>query len=220
MIHIEEPESNCKSCDFQTTTDQQLRKHFTLKHTLKGLKEDEEVSCRNCGDSFIGKINLMIQRKQAHSSTVAYCENYKENRCSFSSDKCYWNHTEKVALTDGMVCCYTCEETFESKNKMMIHRKNKHEALVRVCENFKDNNCKRQNNFCWFIHKDEEIITESILLMIEDDLSWKTTYDGRRLMMEDKDGSTRESSWRKRRPRKERGRRRIRRKKTSSPYLR
>ena len=153
MIHIEDKEFNCNSCDFQTTTDQQLKKHFTLKHTLKALKEDEEIRCRNCGESFIGKRNLLVHRKQAHMSTVAYCKNFKENRCTFSSDKCYWNHTEKVESTDGKICCYTCDEAFESKDKMMIHRKNKHETLVRICEKFKENNCKLQNKFCWFIHK-------------------------------------------------------------------
>ena len=67
-----------------------------------------------------------------------------------------------MVLTDGMVCCYTCDETFETKNEMLNHRKNKHESLVRICDNFKDNNCRRQNKFCWFIHKDEEIDTESM----------------------------------------------------------
>ena len=44
----------------------------------------------------------------------------------------------------------------------MKHRKYKHEPLVRTCSNFLQNKCERQNNTCWFIHKDEAMDTDSM----------------------------------------------------------
>ena len=129
--HVEEKEFNCMGCDFQTTTEVQLKKHFTLKHTLQGLKQDEEIICRICGDSFIGKRNLMIHRKQDHRASVAKCKNYNDMKCTFSSEKCWWIHTE-VDQTDNDISCFTCDKKFESKDKMMIHRKNEHETLQQL----------------------------------------------------------------------------------------
>ena len=162
-LHVQENKSdeefNCRECCFQATTDSQLKKHFVLKHTLKGLKADDEIRCKNCGESFIGKRNLMVHRKQKHKSTVAVCNNYLAGKCPFSPETCWWNHTKNSELKDDTVVCFTCDETFVSKNDMMKHRKCEHEAMVRPCSNFLKNNCQRQDNTCWFIHKDEAMDT-------------------------------------------------------------
>ena len=157
--HVEEhtdEEFNCKKCDFQATTEYQLKKHFSLKHTLQGVKEDEEIRCKNCGEQVIGKRNLMVHRKQQHRNTVATCKNYLEGKCPRSPENCWWNHQNVPEKKDDTVCCYTCDETFKSKNEMMEHRKSMHEKLVKTCYNFLQNNCKRQNILCWFKHKSEE----------------------------------------------------------------
>ena len=159
--HIEEKEFNCMGCDFQTTTEHQLKKHFTLKHTLQGLKQDEEIRCRICGDSFKGKRSLMIHRKNEHRGSVAKCKNYQDANCPFSSEKCWWIHTE-VGQIDKDVACFTCDKKFENKDKMMIYRKSEHKALVRICNQFKKNKCKLQNKVCWFLHKNEVMDTEVI----------------------------------------------------------
>ena len=136
-----------------------------LKHTLQGMREDEEIKCRNCGEKFFGKSNLMIHRKQTHINTVADCKNNQEGKCLFTSDKCWWNHnknSDSISKRDSKMNCYVCSKTFETKSEMMIHRKIKHADLVKVCHNFKKNNCKLQNKFCWFLHKDEEdIVTDT-----------------------------------------------------------
>ena len=161
--NVTEDEFNCKSCDFQTTSEHHLKKHFTLKHTLKVLKPDEEIRCRNCGETFLWKNNLMKHRKVSHANFVANCKNYQEEKCPFSSEKCWWNHNLKLELENkaAAVVCYVCDEKFESKSELMFHRKNKHEERVRACIRFLEKNCRLQDSFCWFLHKEVAMETDS-----------------------------------------------------------
>ena len=59
------------------------------------------------------------------------------------------------------VICYICDEQFKTKSDLMIHRKNKHGNMVRVCLKFLENNCRRQDTFCWFSHKEVAMETDS-----------------------------------------------------------
>ena len=45
---------------------------------------------------------------------------------------------------------------------MMIHRKNKHRDLVRSCNSYLENNCKFQNNSCWFLHDEEAMDVDDL----------------------------------------------------------
>ena len=155
-----EEEFNCKSCDFQTTTETQMKKHFTLKHTLQGLQNNAEIRCRVCGESFVGKRNFMIHRKQSHNSKVANCKNFIEGKCPFTKENCWWNHREESSERKDQIVCYICDKIFESKNDMMIHRKNKHESIVENCNKFAKNSCRLQNQYCWFLHKEEAMDIE------------------------------------------------------------
>ena len=54
------------------------------------------------------------------------------------------------------IICYICDNRFESKMEMMIHRKTNHKELVRGCTNFAKNNCMFQGQSCWYLHEEEE----------------------------------------------------------------
>ena len=162
VVEQADKEFNCKKCDFQATTENQLKKHFTLKHTLKGVPEDEEIRCRICGEQEVGKRNLMVHRKQKHRNSVAPCQNYSKGKCPFSPESCWWIHEEISEKRDETVSCYTCDDTFKSKNEMMKHRKSMHEDFVKPCNRFLRNECQRQDKFCWFIHKEEGMETDNL----------------------------------------------------------
>ena len=83
-------EYNCTECFFQGSSADELKTHITIKHTIQG-----GFKCRNCGDSFRFKPNLMDHRKSEHSSTVAPCRNNLRGACSYTSNMCWWNHTHK-----------------------------------------------------------------------------------------------------------------------------
>ena len=103
----------------------------------------------------------MIHRKQKHKNKVADCKNYQEGKCLFTEEKCYWNHSHEDKEISDQVKCFIRGENFKSKNEMMIHRKNRHERMVGICRKFDVNNCRLQKQFCWFVHKDEEMEIDS-----------------------------------------------------------
>ena len=111
-----------------------------------------ELSCRNCGEKFQSKRSLLDHRKHSHFNTVAFCRNYQEGKCPFTSEMCWWNHRELSDARSDVVGCYICNETFENKSEMMLHRKIMHPNHVRACQNFMKNNCRLQSKYCWFSH--------------------------------------------------------------------
>ena len=105
-------------------------------------------------------MNLLSHRKSKHAETVAVCRKYLEGKCHFSSEKCWWNHKQLDERKEDPVCCYICSETFETKTKMMIHRKSNHKELVSKCNNFAQNKCMFADKACWFIHEDDNMDIE------------------------------------------------------------
>ena len=163
LVHEEkskDSEFNCTGCDYQGTEERQLQKHIYLKHTLEGRLQENKFVCNNCGDKFPGKMNLLSHRKSRHGETVAVCRKYLEGRCHFSSEKCWWNHKDKDQTKGTSVSCYVCSEMFETKTKMMVHRKSTHRELVSTCKNFLRNDCMFADKACWFLHEEEEMEIE------------------------------------------------------------
>ena len=88
------------------------------------------IKCKNCGEQFSSKWNLMYHRKSKHLNTVAFCRNNLGGNCPYSDDMCWWNHGERQ---EEKVSCYICNTTFETKAHIMIHRKEEHAETVRLC---------------------------------------------------------------------------------------
>ena len=163
LIHKKEEEFNCRECDFQTISNFLLDKHLSLKHTPHQEQSEEEIKCRNCGEKFSQRWKLMTHRKQNHINTVALCKNNLLKKCIFSAESCWWNHKEDKDELLENVGCFICDETFETKAIMMVHRKNKHKTFVRKCNNFLQNNCKFEDKSCWFMHDEVAIETDDTI---------------------------------------------------------
>ena len=149
-----ESQFNCPDCFFQGTRQMELNKHINLKHKSAG-RDDGTLNCRNCGESFSSKWNLMNHRKNKHAETVAYCRNNLEGKCTYADNMCWWSHDKKDI---GSNKCYFCSQTFESRMQLMNHRKKEHYQAVQHCNQFRQNNCRFKDTACWFKH---EIETES-----------------------------------------------------------
>ena len=143
-----EEEYNCMECDFQASQKTELNKHIQIKHTLH-----EGIKCRNCGVNFKRKPDLMVHRKVDHPHTVAPCRKGKD--CEFSADVCWWKHTTENE-NSSMIECYFCEMTFETKTKVMMHRKLEHSKTVKACTKFINLACNYTEDTCWFKHREKE----------------------------------------------------------------
>ena len=118
-----ETEYNCQDCDFQANTSHILRNHIIRKHTKTG-----HMKCFNCDFQYNNFKDLMTHRKQHHTDKTRICKNYSAGKCQFSDSACWWRHEEQAREV-----CKTCNQTFENKHHMMIHRKNAHRSLRRPC---------------------------------------------------------------------------------------
>ena len=179
-IHVIEEEHNCSQCGFQGTSKMEIKNHIIKKHMINCTQCDfycdnmkvfeahkqwihgkqDTFRCRICGENFESKPNLMKHRKAEHIKTVAYCKKKASGECFFS-DTCWWNHDtqlEKERKAEGTgFKCYTCNETFNQKANMMIHKKEQHRHLVRSCNLFIDNKCPHSDSVCWYLHENNSI---------------------------------------------------------------
>lgn len=108
---------------------------------------------------FVEKV-LMNHRKIKHIQTVANCAKKINGECRFSSQKCWWNHEFNLEIenkSEDQFKCFTCNETFSSKGKMMLHKKQKHRHLVRTCIDNIDKKCTLNDESCWFKHEEASL---------------------------------------------------------------
>ena len=144
-----EEEYNCNDCDYQGYDTEQLRKHTTLKHELRGRC----IECKYCGKLFQEKVEFMEHRKTEHPGTVALCRKNVEGICPYSTKACWWSHCQQNSNSIDNIECYICSKTFTMRSDMMRHRKLNHSKVVRQCEMFKRNNCRFKSDSCWFLHE-------------------------------------------------------------------
>ena len=79
----------------------------------------------------------------------------KGSECKFS-EKCWWKH-EAMEETSSIECFF-CDKTFRTKNEVMMHRKDKHVKIVKLCTKLQNQNCSKTEATCWFKHNDDEIL--------------------------------------------------------------
>ena len=81
--------------------------------------------------------------------------------------------------------CFLCNKIFQSRREVMVHRKSVHASFVMRCENFEKQNCRFNNESCWFLHamktldEIQEVIGEKIddaQVFQEDQMSQKPPY--------------------------------------------
>ena len=154
--HTEE-ENSCNEYENQAATEDNIQKHTDLTHVIIN-----KIYCRICGEQFLTKGGLMHHRKKEHPAAVAYCSNKLNGQCSRSDDMCWWSH---VVKTGESKTCYICGKDFKNKNEMMIHRKKEHASIVKDCEEFIKNQCRYQEDFCWYKHATKE--TDDEIMEIE-----------------------------------------------------
>jgi len=174
----EKDEYSCGKCEFKTNCDKLLENHDRLKHkewncehcsfqgnnqnSLNNHKSeakhmDTNYKCNNCDNKFFSKDQLMKHRKGEHR--VKICTNLP--KCTYGNE-CWYTHPSSEVIeanndieTPTLVAdieekwrCRSCSSTFNSKNRLMRHRKQEHPSTVRKC----NRECNRSAEECWYSH--------------------------------------------------------------------
>ena len=107
---------NCNFCTQKFNTDNELEEHKQRHKTFKPCRNIPDCKfginclfnhnnynknkslCYECGNEFNTFNELMFHRKNKH--TMRACENFKQNRCRFSSERCWFNHNNSKTIID------------------------------------------------------------------------------------------------------------------------
>ena len=105
----------------------------------------------------------MLHKKNNHEEHVTICRYFLKDECAFDNDTCWYMHKKM----DDSSCqkkiknfiCVPCEDTFESKNEFMKHKKCLHPNNVLICKNYKNHLTCQFGEECLFRH--EENLTKN-----------------------------------------------------------
>ena len=138
---------------------------MNIKHRTTQEQTNDVFKCTECQLQFSEKWNLMNHKKNNHEVTEI-CEHFLKDKCSFSAKTCWNLHqkpnskhssTEKTSSSDiEVIKCYTCNEAFRTRNKMMKHRKKAHIELVKECRENVKNDCDFTTDTCWYKHSNPQ----------------------------------------------------------------
>lgn len=162
---------SCFDCDFQDNSRDIFMNHRRIEHSKQSKLQDENgFKCRNCGETFELKWQLMEHRRIKHPEMRRPCYYDAVNKCSFSEYLCWYKHKSEThkktnhVNTNNIVQdtqeyingfveeikCFFCPQKFKGKNEVMKHKKNVHPEKCKLCVNFVAGNCSRIE--CWFSH--------------------------------------------------------------------
>ena len=91
----------------------------------------------------------MEHKKFTHTDKVSKCWNFPIGKCTYTDDKCWFQHSENAG---EIFCCKFCDEEFSNQSTLQNHRKQYHENTVSFCRNYPSGSCVYTNDTCWFRH--------------------------------------------------------------------
>ena len=146
-VSVQTEQLRCEECDFAAEEIYDLVDHMQREHPLEDYEFDWR--CEHCGKGFFEQPELIFHIKYAHEENIKHCKHFLEGRCVFGNH-CRFSH-EKNREIEKIKCMF-CDESFDSKSQLMIHRKNVHPKRVKECKNSKNGSCQHGPVFCWYHH--------------------------------------------------------------------
>ena len=83
----------------------------------------------------------MDHRRDNHDMPMCYFD--MEDRCTQLPGQCWYKHKDGVSSGAKIIKCFTCQQTFNSIEVLMEHRKLVHPEIVKECTKFLAGECKR-----------------------------------------------------------------------------
>ena len=106
--------SKCDDCVHTANGEKALRWHHFHVYNKGNPEVLKNYSCNKCYEIFYQKEELMIHIKSEHSAGVAVCKYYKEGNCHFTSETCWFLHTQGKNISKYK--CNYCDHEVESKS--------------------------------------------------------------------------------------------------------
>ena len=157
---------NCGDCDFQATTKPILIKHMNFKHNSMENQEDGAFKCEECNNEFSTHWNLNNHVRDEHQEKRKLCSYYQQNRCSFSAKSCWNSHEVRPysakSINKEENKCFSCSMTFNTRNGVMKHKKNKHIEEIKDCSKYLKGDCGFSDEYCWNRHASNKNNNNSI----------------------------------------------------------
>ena len=132
FISYFETDFPCSVCDRWCRSDKELNRHMKIYH-CKRVKFCS-FDCKSCDED-------VVEGKNPPVGTV------QDMDIDESASK-----TNPQKGKKSRVECNFCDQTFKSRNQLMIHKKQEHTEKVSVCWNFLHGNCRFGDSSCWFRH--------------------------------------------------------------------
>ena len=158
----------CQKCSFQGSSNHFLRKHLNSEH--RELSETAKInySCHKCGNQCENYGKLMAHMKKEHVSLTKVCSFFREGKCIFKEDNCWFKHEELETTQNSTIFykhkeynCRFCGKVFDSKKEFMIHRKKEHKESVSECFEYENGWCRFGDQNCWFKHQKKILNSKS-----------------------------------------------------------
>ena len=155
---------NCNDCSFQASCASELMNHLKIMGHLPSKAEEDNrktfkdfKQCFTCRKEFDGYWNLMMHRKSMHPSNRK-CRNFP-GTCTHGND-CWYLHVEDMETDQSdsgqkdpeVFNCNMCDESFREKSIFMKHRKAKHTGSNQICDKFRNGQCDKSSDDCWYLH--------------------------------------------------------------------
>ena len=157
---------NCKICSYTGNGEVHFNNHMQLIHGM-----EQPFRCEKCGEEFGMKSYLSNHMNLRHKDKYECEEEFNCVECYFQGSSKFQlakhinlkhDQKEEIPAIPGSIKCRICDEIFEHKSNLMIHRKLNHKGLVAKCKKFEDRNCSRTSESCWWNHEYETDSLEKI----------------------------------------------------------
>ena len=122
----------CQECNFEGENERELGWHMGRNH---GWPSDQKAD----------RMDLSLL-----STDPRNCE-----KCGYEAEKMYVLDAHTWEMHDDSIKCNLCDNTFENKRDLMIHKKEDHTEKIELCWHYSKGTCPYGEDKCWFIHDKE-----------------------------------------------------------------
>ena len=164
----------CSKCEFNSKSETVLGKHMQTKH----IEQAVYYHCKNCDTNVSNERELKehLQKHKKETESSPECElrapknvdlekhiqskhtnELDDEDKEFNCSDCPFQGTAEEELRKHIdvkhtLKCRICNEPFQTKRNLMIHRKNKHASAVAPCKNFPVGTCNFTAESCFWLH--------------------------------------------------------------------